>query len=636
MTGLLPFLVVGVVSGSLYGLAGMGLVLTYKTSGIFNFAHGAVAAASAFGFYELHVVHGWPWPAALVIAVGGLGLIFGVVLEQLARRLAGARPTMTIVATVGLLLFLQGFLTWRFGAETRPFPAFLPTTRIRLAGVGVEYGQIITVVIVAAVAAGLYAFLRRSRLGVAMRGQLDDPALLALAGTSPRRVRRAAWIIGATLAGLTGVLIAPSLGLDAVLLTLLVVQAFGAAAVGAFASLPVTYAGGLVVGVASALATRAVAHTPRLSGLPPSMPFLVLFVVLVLMPRRRLAATGAAARRPTPERPPLPPALSRLGLAAGGIALLAVPSVVGARLPVYINGLTFVLIFLSLGLLVHLSGQISLCQAAFAAVGATTFSHLTHGLGLPWPVALVLAGLAVVPLGAFVAVPAIRLAGIYLALATFGLGVLLERVVFSTGFMFGGRGFRVAPRPDGLSSDRAYYYVVLAVVVVAAGLVVALTRSRLGSLLRALADSPVALATHGLSTNVTRVLVFCLSAFLAGVAGALFIAAPGQASGVGFGSFQSLLWLAVVTLAGTRLLASPFLAAGLLVVLPAYASGSFSPEYQSMAFGALAIAVAVLADGRLVRQPNFALRRSRWREAALPARRAVTPRRPPVPAEVRP
>ena len=631
MKDLVPFLVVGVVSGSLYGLAGMGLVLTYKTSGIFNFAHGAVAAASAYAFYELRVTHGWPWPAALAVAVVGLGALVGVALEQLARRLAGAKPTMTIVATVGLLLFLSGFLTWRFGAETKPFPAFLPTRRVRWAGVGVEYGQIITVVVVAAVATGLWLFLRRTRLGVAMRGQLDDPALLALAGTSPAKVRRAAWVIGSVLAGLTGVLIAPSLGLDALLLTLLVVQAFGAAAVGAFASLPVTYAGGVLVGVAAAVATKLVATTPRLSGLPPSMPFLVLFLALLVIPKRRLALATRAAR-PEPERRPFPPAVERAGLLAGAVALLAVPGLVGARLPVWINGLTFVLVFLSLELLVHLSGQISLCQAAFAALGATTFSHLTHGLGLPWPVALLLAGLAVVPLGAVVAVPAIRLAGIYLALATFGLGVLMERVVFSSALMFGGRGFRVAPRPDGFGSDRAFYYAVLAVVALACALVVGLSRSRLGGLLRALGDSPVALAVHGLSTNVTRVLVFCLSAFLAGVAGALFIAAPGQASGVGFGSFSSLIWLAVLALAGTRRLASPFLAAGLLAVLPAYASGSFTTEYQQMAFGALAIVVAVTGGGRLAWRPDEALRSSRRRTAALPARRPVAAPGPAWPA----
>jgi ABC-type branched-subunit amino acid transport system permease subunit len=350
------------------------------------------------------------------------------------------------------------------------------------------------------------------------------------------------------------------------------------------------------------------------------MPFIVLFVALLVIPKRRLAVAGRVPR-PAPDRTPFPAAIERAALLAGAAGLAVVPAVVGARLPVWINGLTFVLIFLSLELLVHLSGQISLCQAAFAALGATTFSHLTHGLGLPWPLALVLAGVAVVPLGAVVAVPAIRLAGIYLALATFGFGVLMERVVFSSGLMFGGRGFRSAPRPGGFGSDTAFYYVVLAVVVVACALVVALTRSRLGSLLRALGDSPVALAVHGLSTNVTRVLVFCLSAFLAGVAGALFIAAPGQASGVGFGSFQSLIWLAVLALAGTRRLASPFLAAGLLAVLPAYASGSFSAEYQSMAFGALALVVALTGGGQLAWRPNVSLRGSRRRAAALPARR---------------
>jgi ABC-type branched-subunit amino acid transport system permease subunit len=200
----------------------------------------------------------------------------------------------------------------------------------------------------------------------------------------------------------------------------------------------------------------------------------------------------------------------------------------------------------------------------------------------------------------------------------------MERVVFSSGLMFGGRGFRSAPRPDGFGSDRAFYYVVLAVVAGACALVVVLTRTRLGRLLRGLGDSPTALAQLGVSTNVTRVLVFCLSAFVAGIAGALLIAAPGQASGVGFGSFQSLMWLAVLALAGTRRLASPFVAAALLVVVPAYASGSFSAEYQSMAFGALALAVALLGDGRLAWRPEPALRGSRRRAAPHPARRPMT------------
>ncbi|MGH2949036.1 MAG: branched-chain amino acid ABC transporter permease/ATP-binding protein, partial [Solirubrobacteraceae bacterium] len=125
--------------------------------------------------------------------------------------------------------------------------------------------------------------------------------------------------------------------------------------------------------------------------------------------------------------------------------------------------------------------------------------------------------------------------------------------------------------------------------------------------------------------NVTRVLVFCVSAFLAGVAGALFIAAPGQASGVGFGSFSSLIWLAVLGLTGLRRLASPLLAAALLAVAPAYASGFLTAEKQSMAFGALAVGVAVLGGGRIAWRPNVALRGSRRRAESPPARRELTP-----------
>jgi ABC-type branched-subunit amino acid transport system permease subunit len=256
------------------------------------------------------------------------------------------------------------------------------------------------------------------------------------------------------------------------------------------------------------------------------------------------------------------------------------------------------LIFLSLGMLVTTSRQISLSHAAFAALGATTFSHLTGGPGIPWLPALVLAGLAVVPLGAVVAIPAIRLSGIYLALATFGLGLLLEQAVYPTAMMFGARGTRSAPRPGlgslSLGGDRGFYYVVLAVVIVACLLVAVLLRSRLGRLLRALGDSPTALVTQGLSVNTTRVAVFCLSAFFAGMAGALMVADPGLVTKVGFGPFESLLWVAVLAIAGSRVIPAAFVAASLLVVVPAYLPDSFL-KYQTLAFGALALGVARLS-----------------------------------------
>jgi branched-subunit amino acid ABC-type transport system permease component len=597
-----PFVIAGLTTGSLYGIAAMGLVLTYKTSGIFNFAHGAVAAGGAYIFFELNSRNDVPWPIAALIVIFVVAPIAGVLTERIARGLAGAPPAAKIVATVGLLLAVSGTATAIFGAAAINFPQFLPTRTYKFAGLFVGVDQMISVAIAALAAAGLYAFFRFSKLGVAMRGVVDNPDLLDLAGTSPARVRTQAWIIGNCFAALSGILLAPLTGLDAILLTLLVVQAFGAAAVGAFTSLPLTYLGGLVVGVGGALATKYVVDIPNLAGFPPSLPFIVLFAVLLLTPKGRFVEAGR--RRLAKERTPMAPALQWGGRLAALAALVAVPQVVGTRLPVYSNALIFILIFLSLRLLVRTSGQVSLCHAAFAAMGAAAFAHLAHGAGLPWPVALLGAGLATVPIGAMVAIPAIRLSGLYLALATFGFGILVERMVFGTGLMFGARGARSAPRPGDflgfdLNSDKGFYYVSLVVVVVVTVGMFWLNRSRLGKLCQAMADSPVALATHGANVNVTRVLVFCVSAFIAGIAGALFAALAGSISGIGFGPFSSLTWLTVLALAGVGEFSAAVIAAFVLAVVPSYVDKPAYTDWQPVIFGVLAVTASLTQGGGL-------------------------------------
>lgn len=603
MNDLLPFVVSGLTAGSIYGIAGVGLVLTYRTSGVFNFAHGAVAAAGAYAFWELHTRHGWPWPVAAALCVLVLGPVAGFALERLGRALAEVRPAMRVVATVGLLLVIQGLLAVIYGSATRPSPQFLPRgTALRVFDVAVGWDQLLTGVIGVGAVAGLTVLLRRSRTGIAMRGVVDDSTLLALLGTSPTRVRRTAWMYGSAVAVASGILIAPVLGLDPLLLTLLVVAAFGAAAIGRFSSLPLTYGGGLLVGVGAALAQRYVGSSRVAAGLPSSFPFIVLFAVLVMARPGRLFSEPGGRRRVVRTPEPFPPVARWTGYAVLGVALLLVPHVVGSRLPVYLNGLTMAVVFLSLGLLVHLSDQVSLCHAAFAAIGATTLSHLAGGLGLPWPLALLGAGLAAVPLGAAVALPAIRLAGVYLALATFGLGLLLQRTVYPSGLMFGAGGYRSVPRPVipgvGGTSDTAFYYVVLAVAAASALLVVTLTRSRLGRLLRAMADAPVALATHGTSVNTLRVMVFCVSAFLAGVGGALLGAgATAAQSFAGFGPFESLTWLTVLLIAGTSLVRGALVAGVLLSVMPAYLGSGFV-EWQTVGFGLIALMAALAADGR--------------------------------------
>jgi branched-subunit amino acid ABC-type transport system permease component len=594
VNALLPFLVSGVVTGSLYGLTGLGLVLTYRTSGVFNFGHGAIAAAGAYLFYTLSRHAGLPWPLAGAITVLGFGLVGGFILERVIGLLQGAAQVVVIVATVGVLLAVQGTISLIYGGATRYFPAFLPKSGFLLSGVKISWGSVISFTIAAACAGGLYVFMARNRLGVAMRAVVDNPSLVGHCGDSPTRIRLAAWMIGSAFAALSGILLAPTLGLDSVLLTLLVVQAFGACAIGRFSSLPLTYLGGLIVGVVASVATKYLVKNPW-AGIPSSVPFLILIGALLVTPKRKLPDQRRDAQSMVATFRSLSARTQAVQIAMGAALALMVPFVVGTKLPVWINFLSSFVLFGSLALLVWTSGQISLCHAAFAAVGATSVAHLTSG-GVPWGLALPMAGLLVVPVGALVALTSVRLSGLYLALATLGFGILMQNVVFATGPMFGKGIYIAIKRPHlahAAATDKQLYFLFLIVAALVCAALITLNRSRLGRLLRGLSEAPTMLTTQGLAVNSLRLIGFCFSAFFAGIAGAMLASQTGSASGVGYGPLQSLLLLAVLGLSGTRLIRSAVVAAFLYAVFPAYVS-SLSADLQPVAFGVAAILAAVV------------------------------------------
>ncbi|WP_182379450.1 branched-chain amino acid ABC transporter permease/ATP-binding protein [Nocardioides sp. WS12] len=632
MGDLLPFVIAGLVTGSIYGLAAVGLVLTYKTSGIFNFAHGAMATVSAYGFYSLYVDQGLPWFWSALVCVLVLGPVMGVVLEGLTRMVSRATLELQIAATIGVLLLVQGGVTLLYGqVEVRTVPVFLSDATFTLGGTVVQWSDAITFAIAVVVTAGLSLGLGRLRRGVAMRAVVDDPDLLDLMGTSAAATRRLAWGVGAALASLSGVLFAPLLPLDPLQLTLLVVQAFGAAAIGRFTSLPLTFGGGLLIGLAASLATRH--FTEGLwAGIPAAMPFLALFLVLLLMPRRFLATRERPAARTRPSwRAPAP---LQVVLGIGLVGFLAtVPSFADIHLTDWTVALAMTIVFLSLGLLVRTSGQASLCHVGFTAIGASAFARFTVDQGLPWFLALFLAGLVAVPIGAVLAIPAIRLSPLYLALATFGFGIVLQVMFYTQDFMFGdtGAGLTV-PRPSvfGAEDDAGYYRLVLVLTVLAALLVVALNRGRMGRLLRGVAESPTALATTGVSLEVTRVMVFCLSAFLAAIGGAL---AGGASTNVSADSYQPLLsitWFALIVIVVGHEPWYALLAAAVMVLLPSYSGDPEIAFRMQVAFGALAIVVAALTGKLQVPRPlrDF-LDRLTWRRAtavsATDARDQVRP-----------
>jgi ABC-type branched-subunit amino acid transport system ATPase component/branched-subunit amino acid ABC-type transport system permease component len=595
---LLPFIIAGLTTGSVYALAGVGLVLTYKTSGVFNFAHGALATVSAYLFYTLHVQHGIAWPIAAIICVFVAGPVLGLALERIARTLASASLATRVVSTIGILLLVQALAVIIYGTTiTRVVPPFLPTHAFHIDGTVVTMDRIIVFIVGIVATAGLYIYFRITRMGVAMRAVVDDSALLDMAGTSPVVVRRWAWMIGVTFASASGLLLVPFITLNSTTLTFLVVAAFGAAALGGFSSLPGTYAGGLLIGILAALATKYFT-SGLLSGLSASLPFVVLFVVLLVAPRRRLVERAPVV--PRGQSGWTTPWQIQGGFGVVLIVFLCfVPQFAGIHLADYSQFLALTILFLSLGLLVRTSGQVSLCHVSFMAIGVSAFSHLKVDHGWPWGLALLAAGLIAVPIGALLSIPAIRLSGLYLALATFGFGILMQFMFYTEGYMFGGvgAGLSVPPpsfRAIGLTgSDKSYFYLCLVLAVVATALVIGINRSRLGRLLRALSDSPVGLATNGTSTHITRVLVFCISAFLAAVAGALAAGAIGEAGGESYQPISSLVYFALIIISVGGVPWYALFAAVGLTVVPSYLTNVNTSNWLQVLFGVAAVAYAM-------------------------------------------
>jgi ABC-type branched-subunit amino acid transport system permease subunit len=198
-----------------------------------------------------------------------------------------------------------------------------------------------------------------------------------------------------------------------------------------------------------------------------------------------------------------------------------------------------------------------------------------------------------------VAIPAIRVKGIYLALATFGFGILMVNLVYGTSLMFGTGSALVANRPRlgllNLASDRSYFYVVIALSLLAAVAMLSLQRSRLGRLLRGLSDSSLALTTFGVSVNTTLVIVFGISAFLAGIGGAVLASGTHAAGPADYGALNSLEWVVVLAISGRNLIRSAVVAAILLAVVPAYLPQSWI-NYEPIGFGVLAIITALLVS----------------------------------------
>lgn len=367
-----------------------------------------------------------------------------------------------------------------------------------------------------------------------MRASVDDRTLTTLNGASSTRSARSAWVVGCALAALAGILVAPTVTLSATALTLLIVDAYAASVIGRLRSIPMTFVGAIILGLAVSYSVAYLPQNSYIQGFEGAVPAVVLFISLLLLPQSRLRGHRLLRSRELA----LVPTWRGTGIFGAGVIVFSVMvATVVSQSDLYsldrVWGLAIV--GLSMVPVVGYAGRLSLCQMTFAGIGAVVVGHLG---GNPLSL-LAAAGLCSVA-GILVALPALRLSGIYFALSTAAFATAMDAWVFPLPAFdlfghqfapFGSGSLNFVPFHVGgvvLSNKEAQFIVGAVVFVLLAALVVLVRRSEFGSRLFAFKDSPVACATLGMNTRLLPIAVFAISAAIAGVGGALYGEALGS------------------------------------------------------------------------------------------------------------
>jgi len=565
VTLFLGYLVVGLVTGCVYALIASGLVVTYTTTGIFNFAHGAIAMASAYVFWQLW--QGWHIPTIISVLLVLLifAPLFGLIVERVLMRPLDGKPVdVPIVVTLGLLLLLVGLINLIFDqTKGRHLPQFFNGAGFTVAGLLVTYEQLIAALSIVVVAIALRILFRQTRIGIALRAVVDNSDLLAMAGGRPVRVKQLAWAMSCSLAAFAGILLAGINALNTINLTLLVVDGYAAAIIGRLRNLPTAIGGALAIAIGQELLFDYLPQWGFLTRIQGQIPILVLFLVLIILPQDRLRTasfTGAVPPRVASLR-------SSVAVGAALIAACAIvaPFLSDGNLRNSSKGFAIAIIVLSLILLTGYGGMASLCQMTFAGLGAFAMGHVASGAS--WLGVLAAIGLAGA-VGALVALPTLRLRGLYLALATFAFAAFMDAAFFGESLGTGGSLNIGRVKIPGIptTSDQAFFIVTCVAFVLCSIGVLALRRGPFGRKLVAANDSPAACATLGVSVNSTKLIAFTIAAALAGLGGALYGGSPGQVDANDFPYLFSLTILLLARVGGVNTATGAFLGAASLTL----------------------------------------------------------------------
>lgn len=628
-------------------------MLSYRSSGVVNFAHAAMGMYVAYAFFEfretgdlvlpvlglperVHLVARPTLATALVLAVL-LGATVGVAVYALVFRPLRQSPVLArVVASLGLLLYLQELVRLRFpvaGAGVNSRRPVLPEDPVRLAGTAVSQNRLLLVALVVVATAGLAALYRWTRFGLATRAAAGNEKGALLLGISPDRLGAVNWALASVLAGLAVILIEPISGLDPTTTTLLVVPALAAALLGRLQSFVIAAAAGIGIGMLQSL-ILGYAVQPDVTWIPDWLPTtglqqavpVALIIGALVWGGDALPDRAAILGQRLPAAPrPRHVAAWTVGLCAATLVALFVVSS-GHRQAIIIS-MVFALLALSVVVVTGFVGQISLAQLAFAGVSGFTVIRLAEH-GVPFLVAMVLAALVSTALGVLVGLPATRVRGMSLAITTLALAVAIEQLVLASPPLSGGTAGSSAPRPDlfgwdiGISAQGADNFrpvfgaFVLGVLALSCVAVANLRRNGTGMRWLAVRANERAAAASGIDVGRTKLGAFATSSFLAGLAGVLMAESTPTLSPTSFMVIGALVVLAMTYLGGVASIGGALVAgllaqAGVITTLSAEVSGGDVGRYVFAMSGVALIVTAIFAPDGLTGLVRHGVSRAR-------------------------
>lgn len=632
MASFFSYLLLGLGAGAAYALLANGIVSTYKGSGILNFAQGGIAMFAAYVYVAL-INAGLEKYLALLITVIGAAAFGALFAVAIVRPLRNAPVLAKVVATLGLLTTLEGLASVLWGNQTKQVPSLFSTHGIKIIGaVRVGEDRLFMVAVAVIIAVLLWAAFRFTRIGLATQAASSNERGAALLGFSPTRIAAVNWALGSALAAIAGAMIAPLTGLDEQTLPLVVFPALAAALVGGFSSFGITTATAIGIGM---LQSEIVNLWPQ-QGIEAAAPFVIVIAVMIIAGKGIPARGNIREGRPPTATSGLVRPLTFVVSVAAAVVLLAVFN--ATYQAAMATSLTMAVVVLSLVVVTGYVGQVSLMQMTFAGLGGFLTAKLAFNLGIPFPLSIVVAAILVAPIGVVLGLPALRVRGMGLAVLTLGAAVAVDAIVFQNPTLAGGLfGVQIrSPKLAGLSLDPFAHPVrfglmCLVVLIIAALLVSNLRRGGLGRRMLAVRGNERAAAVAGVNVAAVKLQAFMIASMVAAVGGAL-IAYSNQYLQLGQGEFGALPSISVMTIAyiGGIASISGAVVAGIIApggVVYVWLSGAVGSENWYVLISGIGLIWTVVQqpDGvavfnqRMARQMMARIRRSRAGDSGGPA-----------------